>query len=238
MNSRRVFIVLASIAVSVAILLVILRDVPLNEVLESLREADLGYVLVSLLMILLGLVVRGIRWSVLLGRRISYVESTHMITVTFLGNQLPFRLGEVARSVLATRNGVPLATSASSIVAERLIDTLVVVLVIAVSVSQLPGALPEVTERALLFGLLALVGFIVLLGLARFPEFAQRFLLDYAGGNSTIAQTAAGVDPGRLVEWLAATYASARIDYHWLLDSCRLGVFADYFLLPALGTRH
>ena len=249
MNSRRVFIVLASIAVSVAILLVILRDVPLNEVLESLREADLGYVLVSLLMILLGLVVRGIRWSVLLGRRISYVESTHMINVTFLGNQLPFRLGEVARSVLATRKGVPLATSASSIVAERLIDTLVVVLVIAVSVSQLQGELPEVTERALLFGLLALVGFIVLLGLARFPEFAQRFLLamqeaipplrrlplesilvDLLSGLQPLTQARALIIIGF---WTAAGWVFSLITYYCL--HLALGIETDFARSVPLG---
>ena len=94
----------------------------------------------------------------------------------FLGNQLPLRLGEVARGVIAAREGVPLATSASSIVAERLIDTLAVVVVIALTLSQLPGALPEVTDRAALFGLVALAGFLFLLGVARFPAATGRLL--------------------------------------------------------------
>ncbi len=237
MNSRRLFIALASIAVSVAILLVILRDVPLNEVLESLREADLGYVLVSLLMILLGLVVRGIRWSVLLGRRISYVESTHMINVAFLGNQLPFRFGEVARSILATRKGVALASSASSIVAERLIDTLVVVLVIAISVSQLPLALPEVSERASLFGLLALAGFIVLLGLARFPEWARRLLgaaleaippLRRLPLESILVDLLSGLQP------LTQVRALAIIGF-WTVAGWVFSLITFYFLHLALG---
>ena len=62
-----------------------------------------------------------------------------MINVMFLGNQLPFRLGEVARGVLATRRGVPLVvTSGTSIVVERLIDVLMLSLLIAATVSRMP----------------------------------------------------------------------------------------------------
>lgn len=172
MNNRRLLILTASLAVSVTLLLVVLRDVPMSEVANSIGAADPGYLLLALALTALSLFIRGIRWSVLLDRRITYVEATHMVNVMFLGNQLPLRLGEVARSVLATRKRVPLGTSASSIVVERLIDTLVVVLMIAVSVGQSP----ELTERASLFGLLALVGFISLLGLARFPQVAHRIV--------------------------------------------------------------
>ncbi len=176
MTRRRVLIVLSSVAVSVILLLLILRDVPLNDVLDSLRAADAGLVFLALLLIAFGLVARGIRWSILLNQRITYVQATHLVNIMFLGNQLPLRLGEVARGLLAARKGVPVATSASSILVERLIDTLAVVLVIALTVSRLPDALPEVTERTSLFGLLALLGFITLLGLARFPAAARRLL--------------------------------------------------------------
>lgn len=181
MKARRVLIVLASAAVSAILLLLVMRDVPLQDVLNSLRQAEVGLVLLALLMVALGLVVRGIRWSILLGRRITVVQATHLVNIMFLGNQLPLRLGEVARGVLAARIGVPIAMSASSIAAERLIDTLAVVLVIALTVSQLPDALPEVTERASLFGLLALICFVALLGLSRFPTVARRLLSQLLG---------------------------------------------------------
>ena len=172
MNNKRLLILTASFVVSVSLLLVVLRDVPLSDVAKSIGAADPGYLLLALGLTALSLFIRGIRWSVLLDRRITYVDATHMVNVMFLGNQLPLRLGEVARSVLATRKRVPLGTSASSIVVERLIDTLVVVLMIAASIGQSP----EVAERASLFGMLALFGFIVLIGLARFPQFAHRIL--------------------------------------------------------------
>ena len=183
MKGSRILFVLASVLVSAALLLLILRDVPLADVWESLRGADIGLVLLSLLLVALGLATRGLRWSILLGGRIGFVHATHLVNIMFLGNQLPLRLGEVARGLLAARTGVPLATSASSIVAERLIDTLAVVLVIAFTLGRLPDSLPEVSQRASLFGLLALAGFAVLLVLARFPAMASRllaFLLKHA----------------------------------------------------------
>lgn len=172
MNSRRILLLLASFAVSAALLLLILRDVPVDKVLSSIGAADPGWLLLSFGLVAASLLLRGIRWSVLLDRRIPVVPATHMVNVMFLGNQLPLRLGEVARSVLATRNRVPLGTAASSIVVERLLDTLIVVLMIAASV----GASPGVSERAALFGFFALFGFLVLLFFARYPQLGHRIL--------------------------------------------------------------
>ena len=173
---RRGLLVLLSAAVSVVLLLLILRDVPLVDLWDSLRRADAALVLLSLCLVPLGLTARGLRWSALLDGRIGALPATHLVNIMFLGNQLPLRLGEVARGLLAVRLGVPLATSASSIVAERLIDTLAVVLVIAWSLSRLPDAPPEIAQRAWFFGALALAGFVVILALARFPKLAFRLL--------------------------------------------------------------
>ncbi len=176
MSARRLLFIVASIAVSAVSLALILRAVPVSDVIESLRSADRVYLLLSLLAVAMSLLTRGVRWRILLNRRISIVESFHMINVMFLGNQLPFRLGEVARGVLATRRGVPLVTSGTSIVVERLIDVLVLVLVITVTVSLMPEAPAELTDKTSLFGLLALIGFLTLLVFAHAPASAHRLL--------------------------------------------------------------
>ena len=176
MSARRLLFIVASIAVSVVSLALILRAVPISDVIDSLRSADPLYLLLSLMAVAMSLLTRGVRWWILLNRRISVVESFHMINVMFLGNQLPFRLGEVARGVLATRRGVPLVTSGTSIVVERLIDVLVLVLVIAATVSLMPAAPVELTDRASLFGLLALIGFLTLLFFAHAPGSAHGLL--------------------------------------------------------------
>ena len=139
MTAKRILFILASIIVSAISLALVLRAVPVSDVINSLRSADPAFLLIALLFATLALLTRGIRWWLLLDRRISVVESFHMVNVMFLGNQLPFRLGEVARGILATRRGVPLVVSGASIIVERLIDMLVVVLVIAFAVSLLPS---------------------------------------------------------------------------------------------------
>ena len=176
MTAKRLLILLASVVVSVVSLALVLRAVPIHDVVNSLRRAEPAYLLMSLVFATTGLLTRGIRWWLLLDRRISVVESFHMVNVMFLGNQLPFRLGEVARGILATRRGVPLVVSGASIVVERLIDMLVVVLVIAFAVSLLPSAPADITDKAALFGTLALVGFIVLLAFAHAPGPAHGLL--------------------------------------------------------------
>ena len=176
MNARRLLFILVSIAVSAASLVLILRVVPLSDVIQSMRRAEPAYLLLAFFGVALSLLTRGVRWWGLLNRRLSVLDATHMVNVMFLGNQLPFRLGEVARGVLATRRGVPLVTSGTSIVVERLIDMLIVVLVIAVTVSRLPAAPSDLTDRASLFGALALVAFLSLLIFAHAPGSAYRLL--------------------------------------------------------------
>ncbi|MCY3864455.1 MAG: lysylphosphatidylglycerol synthase transmembrane domain-containing protein [Chloroflexi bacterium] len=176
MSARRLLFFVASIAVSVGSLALILRSVPFEEVLNSLSKTDPVYLLLTVFAIALSLLTRGVRWWILLNRRISVLESFHMINVMFLGNQLPFRLGEVARGVLATRRGVPLVTSGTSIVVERLIDVLMLVLLIAATVSRMPDAPADLTDQASLLGLLALVGFLILLIFAYAPASAHRLL--------------------------------------------------------------
>lgn len=177
MRSRRQLFIIASLLVSAASMLLILRDVPISEVLAAMRGADARYLLAAFFIASpLSLFTRGVRWWGLLSRRLTLSQAAHMVNIMFLGNQLPLRLGEVARSMLAARAGVPLVTSATSIVVERLIDTLVAVLLIALSLSQLPDAPPEVSDTAALAGGAAMASFALLLSLAAAPGFAERTL--------------------------------------------------------------
>ena len=185
MTAKRLLFILASIVVSAISLALVLRAVPISDVVDSLGRADPVFLLIALLLATLGLLTRGIRWWLLLDRRISVVESFHMVNVMFLGNQLPFRLGEVARGILAARRGVPLVTSGASIIVERLIDMLVVVFVIAFAVSLLPSVPADLTDRAAFFGGLALLGFLVLLAFAHAPGPVHRLLNALLKGRPT-----------------------------------------------------
>lgn len=245
MNNRRLLILFASFVVSVVLLLLILRDIPIDAVATSIAAADPALLLLAFGIVAASLLLRGIRWSVLLDRRIPVVQATHMVNVMFLGNQLPLRLGEVARSVLATRNRVPLGTAASSIVVERLIDTLIVALMIAASVS---GS-PEVSEQAALFGLIAIGGFLLLLVLARYPQIGHQVLdgllrlvpiLGRLPLRALLNDLLAGLQPLTnprallsILFWTVVAWGISLVGYYCL--HLALGIETDYLRSVPLG---
>lgn len=173
---RRILFIIVSVGVSALFLWLVLRDVPLEDVLRSIAGADVLWVLLSLPAIAAGLWARAVRWRGLLGWRIGPLVALHIIGITFLANQLPLRAGEVARSLLAARYGVPVLTAATSIIVERLLDTLLVVLMLAAVLAALPDVQPAVANTALLFGAAALLACTVLLAFARYPDVARRLL--------------------------------------------------------------
>jgi hypothetical protein len=91
------------------------------------------------------------------------------MNVAYLVNGLlPLRIGEVARAYLATRSAppVPVLKSLSTIVVERLLDLLAVVVLLAFALTA--GPLPdELRAAGLFFGPAALLGFLALVVLAR-----------------------------------------------------------------------
>jgi uncharacterized protein (TIRG00374 family) len=173
---RRILLIVASIIISVVFLVLVLRDVPLNEVLSALGKAHWLWVLACFAIVFIGLWTRAVRWRGLLDNRIGLQDAFFIMGITFMLNQLPLRAGEVARSLLATRHKLPFVTAATSIVVERLLDTLLVVLLIAWSVAQLPDIDPQVTRGATLFGIAGVFGFAVLLFFAHYPQIAHKFL--------------------------------------------------------------
>ena len=169
-------VLVASLAVSALFLWLALRDVPLADVLESIQQANPVWVLASFGTIVLALLTRAVRWRGLLGDRIPLGRAFYILGITFLANQLPLRAGEIARSLLATRSGVPVVTAATSIIVERLLDTVMVVVLLAVGLSRLPDAVPAATQLATLFGIAAVAAFVVLILFARYPAFVHRLL--------------------------------------------------------------
>lgn len=180
---RRNIFLIASIVVSAGFLWLALRDVPLEDVLNTIRQANVLWLLAGLALIAAGLWARALRWRGLVGFRIARVQAFHLLNITMLLNQMPLRAGEVARSLLATRSGVPVMTAATSIVVERLLDTLLVVVLLAAALTQLPDAPTSATQAAAFFGAATVAAFIVLVFFARFPSvpravlaFAERLL--------------------------------------------------------------
>ncbi len=171
---RKWLFIIGSVLVSGLLLWLTLRDVPLDEVWATIQRANVFWVLVSFATVGGALFTRGVRWRIMLGGRITTRTSFYIFSVTMLLNQLPLRAGEVVRVLLATRYEVPAMTSAASIVVERLIDVVTVVVMITIALTQLPDVPEAVARTAAIFGGLAVVGFAVLIGFAARPTLGHR----------------------------------------------------------------
>lgn len=234
---RRTLVIVGSIVVSAALLLWIVQDVPLQEVGEALAQASLIWIVICLVISVSGMWTRSMRWRGLLQYRINQRDGFFIIAVTFLLNQLPLRAGEVARSLLAAQRGVPVMTAATSIVVERLLDLLMVVVLLAAAVTQIPDVQPEITQGALFFGAVGIVGFGVLIFFAHRPKVAQMVLdilhrilpfLKRLPLQSILDNVIDGLQP--LTNW--GTFGHALL---WTLISWAHSLGAMYALVRAMG---
>lgn len=173
---RRVLLIFISIIVSVVLMWFALRSIDLQQIYASLTTANGWFLLLSFLMAVLSLWTRGVRWRGLVNDQMSTEYAFYMFSITMMLNQLPLRLGEVARSVLAQREGIPIATAATSIIVERLLDLVFVLSLLGLCFTQLTEIPLEIAVTVRILSVLALVGFVVLLVFARYRTLAHHLL--------------------------------------------------------------
>jgi uncharacterized protein (TIRG00374 family) len=203
--------------------------------------ARYGYVLPCIVFLLAGLVTRALRWQTLLSNRLSTRRAFSIMNVAYLlNNVLPLRIGEVARMFLATRAEppVPVLQSASTIVVERLLDLLAVVMLLAVTLAS--GPLPEELQTAgLIGGGTALSGFLFLVFLARRKRLADRILgwfvaripyLTRFHPEQRLEEILRGLEPLTKLSTLAQTMALTVLSWG-------LSVAAGYILMFAFYDR-
>ncbi|NDJ60187.1 MAG: flippase-like domain-containing protein [Chloroflexi bacterium] len=173
---KNIALVVISLVVSGVFVALALRGVPVEEVLANIGQANPFWVIMAIALGVVAVWTRGIRWRGLLNYKVSQNRAFYIVGITYLLNLLPLRAGEVARSLLARREGVPLATAATSIIVERLLDTLLVVVMLSVSVSQLPNIPDSVSTSALLFGVAGIAAAITGIFMAKYRGFSMRIL--------------------------------------------------------------
>jgi len=234
---RRTIFLIASVVVSGFFLWIALRGVDFQQVMKSIQQADFGWIVVSGIGITVGLWVRGVRWYWLLDSKPPLVKTCHILNLGFLLNLLPLRVGEVARSILIMREGVPLVTAATSVVLERLIDTFLVVLMVVFSVTRIPNVPQEIIKPTTIFGVAVVIGFVVMVLFARFPKLGHQVLttverifpfLKRLGMEKLFDQLLDGLKP--LTHLKSAIYAIT-----WTLISWAFSILTLYALVRALN---
>jgi len=102
-----------------------LRNVSLEELITSLKNAELVYILPGLAIICLSYVTRAYRWQVLLRpfKQIPVSEIYSPLMIGFMGSILPARAGEILRAyVVGKKHNITFSGAFSTIIVERLFD--------------------------------------------------------------------------------------------------------------------
>jgi len=185
-------------AISAVLLTLLLLHADLREILDDFRRASLPWVGVVLLVHLASLLLRVVRWRVLLRASGCAPEGSVPRRLVFdsvffgwLCNlALPARVGELARPGMYARgSGVPFGRVLATSVVERAADILVVVLGLwlALAVLPVPDRLPgELRTGAQLAGAAGVVGVVVLALLAR-----RRDTLESSGSRGWLSSLVA-----------------------------------------------
>lgn len=130
---RRWFYLCLGCLISAACLWLVLQRIDLTGVRPALMSIGLGTALAAMLIYLAGFIPRGLRWHLMLRDLGNYSlgETTRSVVLGYaVNNILPFRLGEVVRAAsFAKLNGTSRVTTLSSILAERLLDLLSLILI-------------------------------------------------------------------------------------------------------------
>ncbi len=163
------------IIISLGCLVLALTGIEWLPLSRALRQADWRYLLPAGGALLISLLTRAIRWRTLLGPRVSLLTSFAIINIGYLvSNVLPFRLGDPARAAaIGLRSEVKISAALSTIVVERVMDMLMVVLLLSISLPFVAHA--GWTARAgLLGGVAAVISLAVLILLAWRPVWGRR----------------------------------------------------------------
>jgi len=104
------------------------KGISVKAVLRELLKAKFGWLLLSIIISLIALISRGYRWKLLiepLGYRPSLKNTTYAVMVGYLANLAFPRLGEVTRcGSLGTAENIPLNKLLGTVVVERIIDVI------------------------------------------------------------------------------------------------------------------
>ncbi len=213
----------------------------LSRVRDELLRARYEALIPCVVLVVVGLWLRALRWRVLLGGRLSVRHSFHILNVSyFVNGVLPLRVGELARAALAARlpTPVPLFTALSTIVVERLLDTVAVFVLIGLTLAMLPTGL-EIGVMGAVLGVGTVIGLGMLLVLAARPAWAHR-ALEAAGRALPLLRSP------RLHAWLdhvldgitpLADPRTAALALLWTALAWATSVLAGYTLLYAIFDR-
>ena len=255
---RRNAQLILGLVVSLLALALAFRGADLGVMVGALRKANYFVLAVGVAFYISGLFFRALSWRVLLGRRVPFGRTFEALNEGYLlNNLLPFRLGEFGRAYLVSRrNNLPALEALASIVVERVIDLLMVIILL---ISFLPLVAGLAGERGAAFTSIGLgaVALIVLITIARnqapVAHFVGRVLrwvrlrwldpeLWQARAASFLAGLSAVRDPAQALQaafWSTMAWLAAAVGAYFMLraflPSATLTMAFVTLMLTAIG---
>ncbi len=229
--------VLLGVVISAATLAYALSGNDLSKIGDELAGGRYLWAIPCGLLIALGLWFRALRWRFLLNERITPMHSFHITNISyFLNAWLPLRLGEVARAYLVTRLKPPISlfTALSSVVVERLIDLLAVVVLVVLAV-QLTDVPSEVQLSAQLIGASSALGMLVLAFFAARRHVARAIVHFFLSFLPFLEQLGVPGLADKALDGIAPLGSARGVSYSlwWSLWAWATSVVAGYVLLFA-----
>ena len=157
-NRGRVLLAAVGVAVSVVFLWLAVRDADLASVRRALAEAQLGYVLLAVVIFGFGYFLQAVRW-----RRIANTPRPPLrrffgmvLSALACNNVLPIRIGEVLRAGWLSREApMPGGRAFGSVALDRACDVVTLAIFLAIGLQAVAGA--EWLVRLAIGALIALV---------------------------------------------------------------------------------
>lgn len=137
MNLKKISQYLISLALAGGLLYFVFKDIDLNDLGDKFRSADYTWVFLTAFVQFIAHISRGYRWKLLIqpsGYNPSTYRTTLAVLIGYLINLVLPRAGELARcGSLAKMEQVPFEKSFGAVVAERLMDVVILALLIVVN---------------------------------------------------------------------------------------------------------
>ena len=174
--------IILGILISVALIYMSVRGINLQDVLNDLKEIQLSYVILFVLLMIFMQYLRSYRWGVIL-QPMEKIDQISLFSITSVGflaiAAIPARVGELARPYLISkRSSIKMSSALGTIIIERILDSLTVLgIASVVLLIDLPFDLPSwMIKSSIIFSVLALGLFCFILFLILRREAALRFI--------------------------------------------------------------
>lgn len=169
-KQKKILTILIPILISVGLVWYSLSKVPLDNIIEEAKQADVKWVLLSVVCLAVSHISRAYRWLFMLeplGYKVKLNNSIMAVFATYLINYGIPRSGEIARAtILSNYEGVPFEKGFGTIVAERIADMIVMLGIICITlVLQFEFIIKFFEERLSVISLL-LAFFAILFGIS------------------------------------------------------------------------